>query len=116
MCSSSADLQPCLPSTPPVQPLLTSHGISTALTVFLCYSDHPNLAMLQELCQRLQRYFANLREVEPLVITFEVDRHPSCHLPLWCCMPLIWCAYAERGCGRKVLPTFCWQAGGASFV
>ena len=97
-----------------MQPLLYSYEISTAVTAFLCYSDHPDMAMLQELCQRLQRYFANLREVEPLVITFEVDRQPCCHLPLWCCMALIWCANAERDCGCEVLPTLCWQA--ASFV
>lgn len=86
-------------------------GTLTVLTVFL--SDHSDLAMLQELCQRLQSYFANLSENEPLVITFEVDRHPCCHLPLLCCM--IWCAYAKRLCGRKVLPSSCFRAGGTSF-
>ena len=94
---------------------LCLYGTPTALTVFLCGSDQ-DLAMLQELCQRLQRYFANLRETEPLVMVFEVRMQSLYHMPLWCCRAVLWCAHAEGQRGREVLSTFCWQAGGASFV
>ena len=63
---------------------LCFYGTPTALTAFLCGSDQ-DLAMLQELCQRLQRYFANLREAEPLIVAFEVRTQSCYHMSLWCC-------------------------------